>query len=71
MDENRYGRTPRWRILALGLPIALLLVVGGAYLTLLSWGVIGDEESTSLSVIGPLFAGLGAALGFICLRPRP
>lgn len=37
MDENRYGMTPRWRILALGLPIALLLVVGGAYVTLVSW----------------------------------
>lgn len=70
MDESRYGKTPRWRILALGLPWALMLLVVGGYLTLLSWGVIGDEESTSLSVIGPILAGLGAALGFVCLRPR-
>lgn len=70
MDETRYGKTPRWQILVLGLPIALLLTIGGGYLTLLSWGVLGNEESTSLSVIGPLLAGLGVALGYVCLRPR-
>ncbi|KRB73302.1 hypothetical protein ASE01_21410 [Nocardioides sp. Root190] len=71
MDDTRYGKAPRWRILALGLPWALMLTIGGGYLTLVSWGVIGDEESKSLSMIGPLCAGLGIALGFVCLRPRP
>lgn len=69
MDEDRYGKTPRRRILALGLPVAALLFLGGAYLSLLSWGVIGGEESKSLSIIGPLCAGLGIALGVVCVRP--
>lgn len=69
MDQDRYGKTPRRRILVLGLPVAILLFVGGAYLSLVSWGVIGGEESKSLSVIGPLCAGLGVALGVVCVRP--
>lgn len=69
MDEDRYGKTPRRRILVLGLPVAVLLIVGGAYVSLLSWGVFGGEESTSLSVLGPLCAGLGVALGVVCVRP--
>lgn len=69
MDESRYGKAPRRRILALGLPIAVLLFVGGAYVALLSWGLFGGEESKSLSVLGPLCAGLGVALGVVCVRP--
>lgn len=71
MDENRYGTTPRWKILALGLPVALLLLLAGGYLSLVSWGVIGDDESKGLSVLGPLVAGFGVALGWVVVRPRP
>lgn len=71
MDENRYGATPRWKILALGLPVAILLLVAGGYLSLVSWGVIGDEQSRGLSVLGPLVAGFGVALGWVVVRPRP
>ncbi|HWJ65920.1 MAG TPA: hypothetical protein VNT31_04520 [Nocardioides sp.] len=70
MDDSRYGKPSRWPALAIGLPIALFLVVVGGYLSLVSWGVIGDEESKSLSVLGPLMAGFGVALGFVCLRPQ-
>lgn len=70
MDENRYGTTPRWKILAFGLPVAILLVAAGVYLSLVSWGVIGDEESKGLSVLGPLVAGFGVALGWVVVRPR-
>ena len=34
-------------------------------------GVIGDEESKGLSVLGPVLAGFGVALGWFCVRPRP
>lgn len=71
MDESRYGKAPSWPKFFLGLPVAALLVIGGGYLALVSWGVIGGEESKSLSVVGPLVAGLGVALGIVCLRPRP
>lgn len=71
MDEHRYGTTPRWKILALGLPVAILLAAAGVYLSLVSWGVIGDEESKGLSVLGPIVAGFGVALGWVVVRPRP
>ncbi|WP_370289831.1 hypothetical protein [Nocardioides sp.] len=72
MDESRYGRTPRWKVLAVGLPPAILLFLIGAVLTVQSWGVLdGTEESTSLSILGPLLAGLGVALGFVVVRRRP
>ncbi len=71
MDENRYGTTPRWKVLAFGLPVAILLTAAGIYLSLVSWGVVGDEESTGLSVLGPLVAGFGVALGWVVVRPRP
>lgn len=71
MDDTRYGKTPRWQILALGLPPAVLLVALGIYWTLVAWGVVGDgEKSEAFSVIGPLVAGFGVALGFVVLRPR-
>lgn len=70
-DDSRYGRPSRAPALLIGLPIALLLLVAGGYLTLLSWGVIGDEESKGLSVLGPILAGFGVALGWVCVRPRP
>ena len=70
MDESRYGRTPRWRVLALGLPPAVLLIALGVFWTLAAWGVIGDQESEAFSVIGPLFAGFGVALAYVVLRPR-
>ena len=71
MDDSRYGRPSRWPALAIGLPAAVLMVVAGGYLTLVSWGVIGDGESTGLSILGPLVGGFGIALGYVCLRPRP
>lgn len=71
MDESRYGKAPSWPKFVIGLPVAALLIIGGGYLALVSWGVIGGEESKSLSVIGPLVAGLGVALGIVCRRRRP
>lgn len=70
MDEQRYGRTPRSRILAVGLPPALLLIALGGYWTLLSWGVLGGETSRSLGAVGPIMAGFGVALLWVCVRPR-
>lgn len=71
MDESRYGRAPRWRALAIGLPPAVVLVAVGVYWTLLAWGVLGEaEESPAFSVIGPLVAGFGVALAYVVLRPR-
>jgi len=71
MDESRYGKPPAWHRFALGLPPAIVMLVMGGYWTLLSWGVIGDEESTFFSIVGPLLAGLGVALGFVTVRGRP
>lgn len=72
MDESRYGRPPRWRALALGLPPAVLMAAVGVYWTLLAWGVLGDgEKSQAFAVIGPLVAGFGVALAYVVLRPRP
>lgn len=70
MDEQRYGRTPRSRVLAVGLPPALLLTALGGYWTLLSWGVFGGETSRSLGAVGPIMAGFGVALLWVCVRPR-
>lgn len=71
MDESRYGSTPRWKILLLGLPPAIFMTGLGVYWTLLSWGVIGGAaESRTFGAIGPIIAGLGVALGYVCLRPR-
>lgn len=71
LDDSRYGRPARWPALVIGLPVALFLLAAGGYLTLVSWGVIGDEESKGLSVLGPVVAGFGVALGWVCVRPRP
>ena len=71
VDDSRYGRPSRWPAFVIGLPVALFLLVAGGYLTLVSWGVIGDEESTGLSVLGPILAGFGVALGWVWVRPRP
>ena len=71
MDESRYGKAPRWRSLALGLPPAIVMIAVGTYWALLAWGVIGTgEESQAFSVIGPLVAGFGVALAYVVLRPR-
>jgi hypothetical protein len=71
MDESRYGKTPRWRVLALGLPPAVLLIGLGVFWTLAAWGVLGSGGSSeAFSVIGPLFAGFGVALAYVVLRPR-
>jgi hypothetical protein len=71
VDDARYGRTPRWKILALGLPIAAAMFLLGGFWTLVSWGVIGDNKGSSpLGTIGSILAGLGVALAWVCLRPR-
>jgi hypothetical protein len=70
--DERYGRSSRWRALAVGIPLALCLIALGGYWTLLSWGALGGGRgSTSAGVIGPILAGFGVALGYVCLRPRP
>lgn len=71
MDESRYGTTPRWKILLLGLPPALSMTGLGVYWTLMSLGAIGGaSESQALATIGPALAGLGVALAYVCVRPR-
>ena len=70
MDPDRYGSRPRWLRLLLGLPVAAVLILVGGYWTLLSWGVIGDTTSQAFSLIGPLFAGLGVALGWVIVQRR-
>jgi hypothetical protein len=67
VDPDRYGTRPRWQTLALGLPPAVLLFAIGAWWTLLSWGVIGDQKSQAFSIVGPIFAGFGIALGWVVL----
>lgn len=71
MDQDRYGARPRRQKLLLGLPPAVLLLVVGGYWTLLSWGVIGDTKSETFSIIGPIIAGFGVALGWVVLQRRP
>lgn len=72
MDESRYGTPPRWRILILGLPPAIFMTGLGLYWTLMSWGVIGGAtESGTLGAVGPILAGFGVALGYVCVRRRP
>jgi len=71
MDESRYGKTPRWRVLVFGLPVAVLLLATGVWLTLAAWGVVGTgKTSEGLAVLGPLLAGFGIALVYVVLRPR-
>lgn len=71
MNDSRYGKTPRRRILALCLPLAMAMITLGGYWTLLAWGVVGnDRESRTLGAIGPIIAGFGVALAYVCIRPR-
>lgn len=71
MDESRYGKTPRSCTLVLGIPPALLTMVLGGYWTLLSWGVLGDNDgSKALGAVGAIVAGFGVALAYVCLRKR-
>lgn len=71
MDETRYGKAPRWRALLLGLPPAILMVGVGGYWTLMSWGVLGGTQVSGLTeTIGPIMAGFGVALAYVCLRKR-
>ncbi|WP_408896580.1 hypothetical protein ACJ5H2_16810 [Nocardioides sp. R1-1] len=71
MDQDRYGARSRRQRMILGLPPALVMVAVGVYWTLLSWGVIGDATSQTFSIIGPLLAGFGVALGWVVLQRRP
>lgn len=43
MDESRYGKTPRRRILALGIPPAVAMMTLGGYWTLGSAARTGDR----------------------------
>lgn len=57
----------------LGVALALLLVVLGVLWTGQGLGWFDDgstSSSTTWSVLGPLVAGIGVALGFTVLRPR-
>ena len=71
MDESRYGKAPAWQRFALGLPPAIIMLAVGGYWTLLSWGVIGDQQSKFFSIVGPILAGLGVALAYVTVRGRP
>jgi hypothetical protein len=71
MDEARYGRTPRWRVMMLGLPPAILAVVAGGYWTLASWGLLDTARPPALlATIGPIVAGFGVALVYVSIRRR-
>ena len=71
MDESRYGKTPRRRILALGIPPAVAMMTLGGYWTLLAWGVVGNQPaSRTLGAVGPIIAGFGVALAYVCIRPK-
>lgn len=71
MDESRYGKPSVRSRLLLGLPPAIFMLALGGYWTLMSWGVVGDASgSRTLGTVGPIVAGLGVALGYVCLR-RP
>ena len=52
MDESRYGKTPRRRILALGIPPAVAMMTLGGYWTLLAWGVVGNQPETACCSLG-------------------
>ncbi|KAA1417100.1 hypothetical protein F0U44_18175 [Nocardioides humilatus] len=71
-NSQRYGAPSRWRALALGLPPAILMIVVGGYWTLSAWGVFGEaDKSATAEFVGPIIAGFGVALAYVCLRPRP
>ncbi|WP_110208574.1 hypothetical protein [Nocardioides daejeonensis] len=70
-DPSRYGEPSRGPALWLGLPVGLALAVVGGYLTLWSWGTVGEEVGPSaFGYLGPIIAGFGVALLWVCLRPR-
>lgn len=72
MDESRYGRASRWKVLALGLPPAIFMIALGGYWTLQSWGVVEDSGgSRTASAVGSILAGFGVALAYVCIRRRP
>jgi hypothetical protein len=53
-----------------GLVVALLMVVAGAFWTLLGLGVVGHSPPSAehfWAILGPASAGLGIALGFVLL----
>lgn len=71
MDDSRYGRAPRWRGMALGLPPAISMFVVGCYWTLIAWGLVDEAaDSRLLGAVGPILAGFGVALAYVCLRKR-
>lgn len=71
MDESRYGKMSRRRILGLGIPPGVAMIALGGYWTLLAWGVVGNQAgSRTLGAVGAIIAGFGVALAYICLRPR-
>ena len=71
MDESRYGKTSWRRIVALGILPAVVMMTLGGYWTLLAWGVVDDQpESRTLGAVGPILAGFGVALAYVCIRPK-
>ena len=47
-----------------------MMVIGG-YWTLLSWGVLDKQETSStLGALGPIVAGFGLALAYSSLRSQ-
>lgn len=54
----------------IGLAIAAAMIGAGGFWTAGGLGWIGDSESSSLAVAGPLVAGLGVALAIVILQGR-
>ena len=53
-----------------GLVVALVMVASGVFWTLMGLGVVGDSTTSAehfWALVGPAFAGLGIALGFVVL----
>ncbi len=53
-----------------GVVVAVVMVVAGAFWTLLGLGVVGDSPASAQhfwAILGPAVAGLGIALGFVVL----
>lgn len=67
----RSTRQPWRRILGGRHPTRMVMMTLGGYWTLLASGVVGNQpESRTLGTVGPIIAGFGIALAYVCIRPK-